>query len=126
MYQFGKHSKFNLSEVDSRLQDIANQAIKETTIDFGVSDGLRTLQEQQYFFSKGLSRCDGIVKKSRHQSGNAIDIYAYVAGKASYKYEHMKYLTDLFKKIAKEKQVTISTGIDWKDFPDAPHIELKS
>jgi peptidoglycan L-alanyl-D-glutamate endopeptidase CwlK len=123
---FSKHSIYNLSEVDFRLQELAYEIIKYTEIDFGVSDGLRTLQEQQMFFNKGLSRCDGIIKKSKHQEGKAIDIFAFVDGKLTYEKKYMLYLTGLFKNKSIEKGYVIRCGIDWVDFPDFPHIEIKN
>ena len=35
--------------------------------------GLRTAEEQKKLFKKGRSKLDGVVKKSQHQTGNAID-----------------------------------------------------
>jgi len=36
---------------------------------------LRSAEEQNRLFQKGVSGCDGYKKKSRHQSGKAMDIY---------------------------------------------------
>ena len=36
---------------------------------------LRSAEEQHRLFEKGVSGCDGYKKKSRHQSGKAMDIY---------------------------------------------------
>ena len=35
----------------------------------------RTAEEQKALFDKGLSRCDGITKRSRHQDWLAMDLY---------------------------------------------------
>lgn len=35
----------------------------------------RTDEEQKRLFDAKLSKCDGIVKKSQHQAGKAMDIY---------------------------------------------------
>jgi hypothetical protein len=36
---------------------------------------LRSQQEQQRLFIAGLSKCDGIDRMSKHQTGTAMDIY---------------------------------------------------
>jgi len=36
---------------------------------------LRSAKEQKRLFEKGVSGCDGYIKRSRHQSGKAMDIY---------------------------------------------------
>lgn len=36
---------------------------------------LRSKEEQKRLFDAGMSKCDGIIKKSAHQFGKAIDIY---------------------------------------------------
>lgn len=36
---------------------------------------LRSKEEQRRLFDKGVSGCDGTIKKSAHQSGKAMDIY---------------------------------------------------
>lgn len=36
---------------------------------------LRSAEEQNRLFNKGVSGCDGTVKKSAHQFGKAMDIY---------------------------------------------------
>jgi len=35
----------------------------------------RSLDEQRRFYKLGRSKCDGIKKRSKHQSGKAMDIY---------------------------------------------------
>lgn len=36
---------------------------------------LRSEDEQKRLYDKGLSKCDGVIKKSAHQFGKAADIY---------------------------------------------------
>lgn len=36
---------------------------------------LRSTEEQKRLFDKGLSKCDGVEKRSAHQSAKAMDIY---------------------------------------------------
>lgn len=41
----------------------------------------RTPEEQKKLYNQGLSKCDGIVKKSKHQLWKAIDLMIFKDGK---------------------------------------------
>jgi len=41
----------------------------------------RSNEEQKRLFDAGLSKCDGVVKISKHQTGEAVDVYLLVGGK---------------------------------------------
>ena len=111
-----------------------NAAISMTTVDFGISEGHRTLEKQQEYYNAipQLSKCDGIVKKSKHQSlpSLACDIYAYVDGKASYDKETLSYLAGMIEFIGKQlymsKKIThlIQWGGSWTTFVDMPHYQI--
>lgn len=124
-YGFSKRSKQLLSTVDERLQKLANEVIDRTEIDFGISAGKRTAIEQFELFIAGYSKCDGYKVLSKHQTGRAIDFFCVVGGKLSYDNRSMKYVADLFKKVAAEMGLEIVWGGDWVKFVDMPHIELR-
>ena len=90
-FKLGKNSINNLAGVDGRLIAIADLAIELTNIDFGVpsTGGLRTEADQAKLFADGVSKADGVNNKSYHQSGKAMDVYAYVDGKASWDKLHL-------------------------------------
>ena len=56
-------------------------------VDFIDDFMLRSAEEQNRLFKKGLSNCDGYKKKSGHQKGKAEDIYFAINGKVDYGYE---------------------------------------
>ena len=91
MNKFSKTSLARRSGVDGRLVEISDLAIKICPIDFGIpgDGGIRTPERQQELFNEGLSKCDGFKNKSFHQTGLALDVYAYVDGKASWETEHL-------------------------------------
>ena len=80
-YSFSLASERNMSGVDTRLKRIANRALEITKVDFGIpaDGGRRTAERQHELFENGKSKADGYHKKSKHQSGRALDFYAYVA-----------------------------------------------
>lgn len=85
-FSLSQRSKDRMIDVDSRIIEIINLAITITKIDFGIpkDGGLRTSERQKELFDKGRSKADGTINKSFHQTGKAIDIYAYFDGGASW------------------------------------------
>lgn len=126
MYKLSDRSKSNMSGVSQDLIRIAERAIELTKIDFGIpeSGGLRTENQQKSLYDKGLSKADGIKRLSTHQSGTALDFYAYVDGAGSWKPEHLAQIACAFMQAAIELDVKIRWGGLFKSFVDMPHVEL--
>lgn len=51
---------------------------------------LRSTEEQNRLFKEGKSKCDGINKKSAHQSGRAMDLY-FIDSKGNLDFNTDKY-----------------------------------
>jgi len=117
----------NLSGVDDRLIDIADVAIKLSPIDFGIpsTGGLRTQQDQAKLFTDGVSKCDGVNNKSYHQSGKALDVYAYVDGKASWNKSHLTTIATAMLQASAQLGYELKWGGLWKSWQDYPHFEIK-
>lgn len=124
-YYLSSASKRNREGVNEKLIEISDLAIKITLIDFGIpsSGGLRTAEEQNKLYCDGKSKCDGYSKKSNHQSGDAIDFYAFVDGKASWNEDHLTLVAVAFLQAASILGYKVQWGGFWK-FKDMPHIEL--
>ena len=129
-FSFSKKSLDRLNQVDTRLQELMQGAIAISPIDFGIPEygGLRTEEEQQGLYKKGLSKCDGYKIKSLHQTGNAIDLYAYVDGKASWDQVHLAIIAGVVLGEAKRMNLNVRWGGTFgsKIFKgwDMPHFEL--
>ena len=80
MYKLSQRSKDNLSGVKTELVAVVTTAIEHTSVDFGVIQGLRTLQQQKELVAKGASQ----TMKSKHLTGDAVDLMAYVGSRASW------------------------------------------
>lgn len=137
----GKSSEAKLSTCHPHLQLVARKAIEVSDVDFGISEGHRSIEKQKEYFDKGLSKIDGITRKGKHnyEPSLALDIYAFVNGKASYDPEHLTYLAGIFTAVANilyargEISHKIRWGGNWdmdgeilldQSFDDRPHIEL--
>jgi peptidoglycan L-alanyl-D-glutamate endopeptidase CwlK len=134
MYWFGNKSEERLKSVVIAMQHIMREAIKSSPIDFGIPEygGWRSAEEQHQLFLDGKSTLDGYIKKSEHQDRKAIDIYAYVNGKASWKMQHLNLLAGHIIGTANRMGYKLRWGGDFngnwssddEDFVDAVHFEL--
>ena len=125
-YNFSRKSHERLVTADDRIIEIAMMAIKISKIDFGIPQhgGKRTAEEQRDLFDSGASQCDGTKNKSKHQSGLAVDVYAYVDGKASWKEEHLTLVATAMLQAASILGHKLSWGGLWTNFKDMPHFEI--
>ena len=126
-FKLGKNSINNLAGVDGRLIAIADLAIELTNIDFGVpsTGGLRTEADQAKLFADGVSKADGVNNKSYHQSGKAMDVYAYVDGKASWDKLHLAVIASAMLQASAQLGYKLKWGGLWKSWQDYPHFEIK-
>lgn len=130
-YTLGKVSKAQLEGVNPILKELAYKAIEISTQDFGIlpGGGLRTAEEQKKSFDQGYSECDGVIKKSKHQDGSALDFVPYVDGKytwynkSAFEAIHLAVTEAwLDMHVAEYKLVW---GGDWRGSWDKPHYELR-
>jgi len=66
-----------LEGVDDKLIEVVTTAIKYTKVDFGVIEGLRTIERQQELVDRGASK----TMKSKHLEGKAVDLVAYIGSR---------------------------------------------
>ena len=126
MFKLSNNSKHRMQGIDSRLIEIANLAITLTVVDFGIpgDGGLRTAERQLELFNDGKSKADGYNKLSKHQSGKALDFFAYVDGKASWNELHLAMVACAFLQAASILGIQLEWGGLWKSFKDMPHVQL--
>lgn len=92
-----------------------------------VTDGFRTVEEQQALYAKGrtapgkiVTWADGVTKKSNHQSGKAADLTFLHDGKPCWCEKHPWLLYG-----EAAKALGLKWGGDWPTpKTDRPHIEL--
>ena len=109
MFKLSQRSFQRLAGVDAALQETVKLAIQKTKIDFGVICGMRTVEEQEALVAKGASK----TMKSLHLQGIAIDIMAYINGRASWELNLYDDLADAIKQAAKIVGVPIRWGAAW-------------
>ncbi len=127
MCKFSERSIKNLKGVHPNLVKLMNEAIKDTPIDFVITEGVRTAERQNELFKAKKSKCDGYVKKGNHQIkadgyGHAVDLYPLPI-----QYSDAKPYINLSKHIkatAFRLGIKIRWGGDFKSLVDRPHWEL--
>lgn len=119
MFRFSERSIRRLSGVHPELILIASRALMYSSVDFGVTEGLRSPTRQAYLVARGSSK----TMRSKHITGDAIDIVCYVDGEVTWELDYYREVTNAFKKAAKELGLHITCGIDWPNFVDGPHIQ---
>lgn len=120
MFILGTVSKNNLKGVHPDLVKVVERAISLSTIDFRVIEGIRSKQRQIELVNKGASK----TLNSRHITGHAIDVVALIGGDVRWDWPLYDKIAKAFKQAAKELNIPIVWGGDWKTFKDGPHFEL--
>lgn len=135
MNKFSKRSLDNLKGVAPDLVKLMTEAIKDSPVDFTITEGVRTTARQQELFKQRpkVTNADGIKNKSNHQAkadgyGYAVDLYPYYNGSVQVQDKEvipkLKEIAIHIKAVAKCLNIKIEWGGDWK-FYDPPHFELK-
>ena len=148
MFKLSQRSLDKLDGVKPELVEVVKRAIELTTVDFGVIEGLRTEEQQKALVEKGASQ----TMKSKHLTGNAVDLMAYVGGRGCWELNVYDEIADAVKAAAEELGTPIRWGAAWtvsdlrnwegtaeeamnayidirraegrRPFIDAPHFEL--
>ena len=120
MYSLGPRSKQRLKGVHSDLVRVVERAIEITTVDFTVIEGLRSPERQKILLETGASQ----TINSRHITGHAVDLGAWIEDEVRWDWPLYHKIAAAMKTAAKEVDVKIVCGADWKRFPDGPHFEL--
>lgn len=109
-----------LTGVHPHLVEIVKRAADLDAIDFAVLEGVRSTLRQAELMAAGASR----TLKSRHLTGHAVDLGAFVAGTLRWDWPLYHKLNTVMQQAAKDQGIRIEWGGDWKSFPDGPHFQL--
>ena len=119
-YVLGSRSIDRLRGVHSDLVKVVQEAIKITEVDFTVLEGVRSVERQKELVRKGASK----TMNSRHLTGHAVDLGAWVGGAVSWDWKYYHQIADAMKEASRKLKVDVEWGGDWKSFPDGPRFQL--
>ena len=107
---FGDRSVRKLEGVNSDLVKVAELALNKSTVDFGITEGLRSAERQKILRDTGKSQ----TLNSPHLTGHAVDVVAFYDDK--YTYEPFRLFTNIaeaFRLASIETGIPIVWGAAW-------------
>jgi|TARA_R110000851_G_scaffold41409_4_gene103985 peptidoglycan L-alanyl-D-glutamate endopeptidase CwlK len=107
--------------VDDNLVEVVNRAIEITSMDFGVTEGVRTLARQKLLLAAGAT----LTLDSKHIDGRAVDLVGYIGKNISWEMPVYFCIADAMRTAAIELNVSIRWGGAWqvKDIREVPDME---
>ena len=108
-FKLSQRSLDRLDSVDPDLIKVVKYAIGVTKVDFGVIEGVRTLEKQKALVAAGASK----TMNSKHLKGLAVDLMAYVGGRGCWELKVYDDIADAMKQGAIEYGVPIVWGASW-------------
>lgn len=108
-FKLSQRSLDRLAGVDDRLIQCVKRAIQLTKVDFGVTEGLRTLETQKQYVAAGKSQ----TLESKHIEGKAVDLVAYIGGAVSWELNLYDDIADAMKQAATEIELPLRWGAAW-------------
>jgi peptidoglycan LD-endopeptidase CwlK len=112
-FRLSQRSLSRLDGVKPALVSVVNRAIEITTVDFGVTEGLRSMETQRKYVAAGKSQ----TMNSKHLTGDAVDLVAYIDGQISWELNVYDNIADAMKQAAVEQGVALRWGAAW-NIPD--------
>jgi len=115
-FKLSQRSLGKLEGVHPQLQEVVKKAIGYTNVDFGVTYGVRSLEEQERLYKSGRSQ----TMNSKHLLQNdgfchAVDVVAYDGSDVVWEINVYDDICDAFKKAAIEVGLSIKWGAAWSE-----------
>lgn len=110
-FQLSSRSLSKLEGVNEDLVEVVKDAIRLTKVDFGVTYGLRTLEEQKRLVAEGRSQ----TMKSKHLEGRAVDLVAYFGSDISWELNVYDDICDAMAEAARKQGVAVKWGAAWSE-----------
>jgi len=110
-FQLSSRSLSKLEGVNEDLVKVVKDAIRLTKVDFGVTYGLRTLEEQKRLVAEGRSQ----TMKSKHLEGRAVDLVAYFGSDISWELNVYDDICDAMAEAARNQGVAVKWGAAWSE-----------
>ena len=115
-FRLSQRSLDRLEGVHSDMTAVVERAIQLSKVDFGVTQGVRTLDEQKANVAAGRSQ----TMRSKHLLqddgfSHAVDVVAYVGPDVSWELNLYDDICDAFKEAAKEVGCSVKWGAAWSE-----------
>ena len=125
-HKFSKKSMDKLDTCHPDLKKVAIRALELSPYDFGITEGIRTIERQKELVTSGASK----TMNSRHIANEkgfseALDIAIYLESGVTWEIGYYRKVAQAFFTAAIELGIQIEWGGLWKTFVDGPHFQLK-
>lgn len=118
-FKFSSRSEKNLQGVNPDLVKVTRRALEISEVDFGITEGLRSRYRQKQLVTTGKSQ----TMNSRHLTGHAVDVVAYVGNQCHGNGRCTKNRSSI-QTGQPELNIPVEWGGDWKTLKDGPHFQL--
>jgi len=108
-FKLSARSEGRLEGINPQLIEVVKTAITLTKVDFGVTCGMRTVEEQEKLVASGASQ----TMKSKHLEGRAVDLVAYIGPNVTWSLNKYDEIADAMAAAAKQKGVALKWGAAW-------------
>ena len=108
-FKLSSRSTGRLGGIEPDLIEVVKAAIELTKVDFGVTCGMRTVQEQEALVASGASQ----TMKSKYLEGRAVDLVAYIGPNVTWALNKYDELADAMAAAAKQKGIALKWGAAW-------------
>ena len=121
-WKLSQRSLDRLKGVNPNLVKVVKRAIEISEYDFMVVEGLRSKETQAEYVKKGVSK----TMNSYHLTGHAVDLAPLENGQIDWDNKKGQFdaVAKAMKQAAKELNIKIEWGGDWKSFVDKPHYQI--
>ena len=110
-FKLSQRSLDKMKGVDDTLVEVVKEAIQLTKVDFGVTFGMRTLEQQKELYDSGRSQ----TMKSKHLDGRAVDLVAYFDSDVSWELNVYDDICDAMAEAARRNTLAIKWGAAWSE-----------
>jgi len=110
-FKLSQRSLDKMKGVDDTLVEVVKEAIQLTKVDFGVTFGMRTLEQQKELYDSGRSQ----TMKSKHLDGRAVDLVAYFGSDVSWELNVYDDICDAMAEAARRNTLAIKWGAAWSE-----------
>ena len=116
-FSLSSRSKGKLEGVHPDMVAVVETAITLTKIDFGVTYGVRTMEEQKRLYESGRSQTMNSKHLLQDDTGysHAVDVVAYDGSDVVWEINVYDDICDAFKKAAEMHGVAIKWGAAWSE-----------
>lgn len=121
MITLNQRSMERLKGVHPKLVAVTVRAAELSDLEFIVTCGLRSVEEQRKMVARGVSK----TMNSKHLTGHAVDLAPIVDKEAKWDWPYFRILNKFMQMAANELKITVDWGGNFiGSFKDGPHFQI--